>query len=54
MRIYRRQAIWLSIAYRLEFLGQQVFLVLWFSAAGFLVANSYVLVKVMKAYTFHL
>ncbi|KAF8343989.1 glycosyltransferase family 50 protein [Cantharellus anzutake] len=44
------QALWLSIAYRLEFLGQDVFLPLWLSSILFLFANCYVLVELVKAY----
>ncbi|KIO20547.1 glycosyltransferase family 50 protein [Tulasnella calospora MUT 4182] len=44
------QAIWLSLAYRLEFLGEQVYLPLWMAGAVFLVANNFVLVKLVQAY----
>ncbi|KAG9010333.1 GPI mannosyltransferase 1 [Tulasnella sp. 427] len=44
------QAIWLSLAYRLEFLGEQVYLPLWAAGAVFLVANNFVLVKLVQAY----
>ncbi|KAG9040368.1 hypothetical protein FS837_000737, partial [Tulasnella sp. UAMH 9824] len=42
-------AIWLSLAYRLEFLGEQVYLPLWMAGAVFLVANNFVLVKLIQA-----
>jgi len=48
------QALWLSIAYRLELLGQNVFFSLWLASAAFLLTNNYVLVKVIQAYTFHI
>ncbi|KAG9013002.1 GPI mannosyltransferase 1 [Tulasnella sp. JGI-2019a] len=46
------QAIWLSLAYRLEFLGQNVFLYLWFAGATFLTGQNYVLVKIIQGYKF--
>ncbi|KAF9520580.1 glycosyltransferase family 50 protein [Hydnum rufescens UP504] len=44
------QALWLSIAYKLEFLGEPVFFSLWAASALFLVANAWVLVEVVHAY----
>ena len=46
------QAAWLSIAYRLEFLGSQVYLPLWTAGMVYVAANSYVLAEVIKGYTF--
>jgi hypothetical protein len=45
------QAIWLSLAYQLEFRGKQVFLVLWAGSLLVLGANSYVLVQIVKNYS---
>ncbi|KAF8586547.1 glycosyltransferase family 50 protein [Ramaria rubella] len=45
------QALWLSVAYRLEFLGSQVYLSLWFASLIFLSANCWVLAKIMQAYS---
>ncbi|KAF8506173.1 GPI mannosyltransferase 1 [Hysterangium stoloniferum] len=42
------QAIWLSTAYRLEFLGEQVYLPLWLASMVFLAGNSWVLVKMLS------
>ena len=42
--------MWLSIAYRLEFLGDQVFFSLWLASALFLAVNAWVLVEVVHAY----
>ena len=44
------QVLWLAIAYRLEFLGQDVFFPLWVSSVIFLCANSFVLIELVKAY----
>ncbi|KZV86935.1 hypothetical protein EXIGLDRAFT_680471 [Exidia glandulosa HHB12029] len=44
------QALWLGIAYQLEFERQQVFFPLWCASIAFLVANSWVLVRIMQAY----
>lgn len=46
------QAVWLSIAYCLEFLGSQVYLLLWATSTVYVAANSYVLAEVIKGYTF--
>jgi len=46
------QAAWLSIAYRLEFLGSQVYLPLWTAGTVYVAANSYVLAEIIKGYTF--
>ncbi|KAG8900488.1 GPI mannosyltransferase 1, partial [Tulasnella sp. 403] len=45
------QAVWLSLAYRLEFLGEEVYLPLWGASGLFLVLNSFVLVRLLQAYT---
>jgi len=46
------QAAWLSIAYRLEFLGSQVYLPLWAAGIVYVAANSYVLAEIIRGYTF--
>ena len=46
------QAAWLSIAYRLEFLGSQVYLPLWTAGIIYVAANSYVLAEIIRGYTF--
>jgi phosphatidylinositol glycan class M len=46
------QAVWLSIAYRLEFLGSQVYLPLWTAGTAYVAVNSYVLAEVIRGYTF--
>ncbi|TFK72211.1 GPI mannosyltransferase 1 [Pluteus cervinus] len=44
------QALWLSEAYRLEFLGQNVFFGLWARGLIYVVGNCWVLAGVMKSY----
>lgn len=44
------QALWLSEAYKLEFLGQNVFFGLWTRGLIYVVGNCWVLVKIMGAY----
>lgn len=44
------KAAWLSIAYRLEFLGQSVFIPLWVSSVSFLAVNTVVLCELIQAY----
>jgi len=44
------QAVWLSLAYRLEFLGENVYLQLWGASVAFILLNSHVLVGIIKAY----
>ncbi|KDQ17920.1 glycosyltransferase family 50 protein [Botryobasidium botryosum FD-172 SS1] len=44
------QAFWLSLAYRLEFLGENVFFPLWCASVVFITLNSHVLVGIIKAY----
>ncbi|KAF8311629.1 glycosyltransferase family 50 protein [Clavulina sp. PMI_390] len=44
------QAVWLSIAYRLEFLGHAVFPQLWIASIAFLVVNAFVLGRMIQAY----
>ena len=48
----RAKAVWLSIAYRLEFLGSQVYLLLWTAGTVYVAANSYVLAEIIKGYKF--
>jgi GPI mannosyltransferase 1 subunit M len=45
------QALWLSEAYRLEFIGENVFLGLWVRALAYLIGNSWVVVEVTRSYT---
>ena len=44
------QALWLSEAYKLEFLGQNVFFGLWIRSLIYVIGNCWVLVKIMGAY----
>lgn len=44
------QALWLSEAYRLEFLGEQVFYGLWVRSLIYVLGNSWVLAGIMKGY----
>jgi phosphatidylinositol glycan class M len=44
------QALWLSEAYNLEFLGQDVFLSLWYRSLIYVIGNCWVLVVVMQSY----
>ncbi|KAH7099703.1 PIG-M-domain-containing protein [Auriculariales sp. MPI-PUGE-AT-0066] len=44
------QALWLSIAYGLEFERRQVFLPLWVASMVFLVANGWLLSRMLRAY----
>ena len=44
------QALWLSEAYKLEFLGQNVFFGLWLRSLIYVIGNCWVLVKIMGAY----
>ncbi|KIJ41293.1 glycosyltransferase family 50 protein [Sphaerobolus stellatus SS14] len=43
------QALWLSFGYKLEFLGEQVYLPLWGASMLFLVANSWILAKIIES-----
>jgi GPI mannosyltransferase 1 subunit M len=45
------QALWLGLAYRLEFLGQQVYLPLWVASVAFFISNNYVLAEMIRAYS---
>ena len=45
------QALWLSEAYKLEFLGQNVFFALWLRGLIYVVGNCWVLAGLMNAYT---
>lgn len=44
------QALWLSEAYRLEFLGENVFMGLWFRGLVYVVGNCWVLCGIMEGY----
>ena len=44
------QALWLSEAYKLEFLGQNVFFGLWVRGLIYVVGNCWVLAGIMDAY----
>lgn len=44
------QALWLSQGYRLEFLGEEVFLELWFSGLIMLGVNAWLVVSLIKGY----
>ena len=44
------QALWLSEAYKLEFLGQNVFFGLWMRSLIYVIGNCWVLVEIMGAY----
>jgi GPI mannosyltransferase 1 subunit M len=44
------QALWLQAAYRLEFLGENVFLGLWARSLLWVVGNCWVLVGIMDGY----
>ncbi|XP_006458050.1 hypothetical protein AGABI2DRAFT_199256 [Agaricus bisporus var. bisporus H97] len=44
------QASWLSEAYKLEFLGQDVFLSLWYRSLVYVIGNCWVLVTMMLSY----
>ncbi|KAH9930708.1 glycosyltransferase family 50 protein [Fomitopsis serialis] len=45
------QALWLSEAYKLEFLGQNVFFGLWIRSLMYVVGNCWVLAGIMRCYT---
>ena len=45
------QVLWLSEAYKLEFLGQNVFFALWLRGLIYVVGNCWVLAGLMNAYT---
>ncbi|TFK30163.1 GPI mannosyltransferase 1 [Coprinopsis marcescibilis] len=44
------QGLWLSEAYNLEFLGENVFFRLWIRGLIYVIGNAWVLVEIMKAY----
>ncbi len=44
------QALWLSEAYKLEFLGQNVFWGLWLRGLVYVVGNCWVLAEIMNGY----
>ncbi|GAB1517163.1 GPI mannosyltransferase 1 [Rhizoctonia solani] len=46
------KAIWLGIAYRLELLGQSVYLWVWAASILFLVSNAFVLGELIAAYDY--
>jgi len=45
------QALWLAEAYKLEFLGQQVFFGVWIRSCIYLVGNAWVLKGIMEGYS---
>lgn len=45
------QAVWLSQAFRLEMLGESVFLQVWSASILFLVIQAFVLGELLRAYT---
>jgi phosphatidylinositol glycan class M len=44
------QALWLSEAYKLEFLGQNVFVALWIRGLIYVVGNCWIIAGVMDSY----
>ena len=44
------QGLWLSEAYKLEFLGQDVFLGLWFRSLIYVIGSAWVLIMIMQSY----
>ena len=44
------QALWLAEAYKLEFLGENVFFGLWIRSLIYVVGNCWVLAGIMRAY----
>jgi GPI mannosyltransferase 1 subunit M len=44
------QALWLSEAYKLEFLGQNVFFSLWVRSLVYVIGHSWVLAQIMESY----
>lgn len=46
------QAIWLSLAYRLEFLGENLFLQVWMASLGVFGAHCAILLRFLKAYQY--
>lgn len=44
------QALWLSEAYKLEFLGQNVFFGLWVRGLVYVLGNAWVLAGIMDSY----
>ena len=44
------QAIWLGIAYQLEFLAREVYLPLWLAAIGLFAVSVYVLGEVIEGF----
>ncbi|QRV86716.1 phosphatidylinositol glycan, class M [Ceratobasidium sp. AG-Ba] len=47
------QAIWLASAYRLELLGESVYVWVWAASVVFLVSNGFVLGEIMKTFAFN-
>ncbi len=45
------QALWLSEAYKLEFLGENVFYALWIRGLIYVIGHSWVLAEIMDSYT---
>jgi len=44
------QALWLSEAYKLEFLGQNVFVALWIRGLIYVIGNCWIVTKIMDSY----
>ena len=44
------QALWLSEAYKLEFLGQNVFFSLWVRGLVYVIGHAWVLAQIMESY----
>ncbi|KAG8699956.1 GPI mannosyltransferase 1 [Ceratobasidium sp. 394] len=46
------QALWLSVAFRLELLGESVYLWVWAASVAFLLSNGFVLGEILKTFKF--
>jgi len=44
------QGLWLAEAYKLEFLGERVFLNLWVRSCVYVLGNTWVLKEIMEGY----
>jgi phosphatidylinositol glycan class M len=44
------QALWLSEAYKLEFLGQNVFVALWMRGLVYVIGNCWIIAGIMDSY----
>ncbi|KAG9082771.1 hypothetical protein FS749_006579, partial [Ceratobasidium sp. UAMH 11750] len=45
-------ALWLSVAFRLELLGESVYLWVWAASVAFLLSNGFVLGEILKTFKF--